>query len=299
VASWFPGTPRARTADLRLTVARAQDGFKLTWNRAADVIARASGGVLTISEQGTERQIRLSREELMHGSVAYQPTGKDVSFRLDLTPEGETVASATLQTAAPPQDAAAALPETPKPAVSRPRPKPAPTRKFDAEKVLAARAEPVTGSADRLVIEPPPPIRPASARDSAAELSSALEPTPRPAPMLYAKIDMEPVKAGRVRRVFGRVFGVPERPFEAARPLRQVAPALPPYLRGQDLPPVEVKVHIDRDGRLERTELLSKDAPSELTERAIDALERWTFAPARVKDEAVDSELILRFDFQP
>jgi hypothetical protein len=60
-----------------------------------------------------------------------------------------------------------------------------------------------------------------------------------------------------------------------------------------------VKVHIDKEGRLGNTELLSKDAPTELTERAIDALERWTFAPARVKDEAVDSELILRFDFQP
>ena len=57
--------------------------------------------------------------------------------------------------------------------------------------------------------------------------------------------------------------------------------------------PVSVKVRVARSGQISRVELLSDE--NRLANLAVHAAEQWRFAPARVGDEPVSSDMILHF----
>jgi hypothetical protein len=63
--------------------------------------------------------------------------------------------------------------------------------------------------------------------------------------------------------------------------------------------PIDVKVYVDRTGKVEFAELLSegKGSNQDLATLAVFSARRWEFSPAHVGDETVPAEVVLRFRF--
>jgi hypothetical protein len=91
--------------------------------------------------------------------------------------------------------------------------------------------------------------------------------------------------------------------FVPPKPVREPATEVPPNLRQGMIRqiPVDVKVYVDRDGKVKYAELLSKatGATRDLASLAVFSSRRWEFSPARLGDETVPAEVILRFRFGP
>jgi outer membrane biosynthesis protein TonB len=91
--------------------------------------------------------------------------------------------------------------------------------------------------------------------------------------------------------------------FVPPRPIREPATELPPELRHRlkNQVAMNVKVYIGRDGKVSYAELLSNGTGSnrDLATLAVFASRRWEFSPARLGDQTVPAEAILRFRFGP
>ena len=115
----------------------------------------------------------------------------------------------------------------------------------------------------------------------------------------------EPAKPAKLRRVLQRVPGLrrlrPEPSTEggyvAARPARQITMVLTPETRAT-LPDgrMDLKATVDETGRVTRVELLSPKV-EELVRLSSYAANEWPFAPARLNERAIPSEVILHFNF--
>ena len=131
-------------------------------------------------------------------------------------------------------------------------------------------------------------------------------PAPRPPQPAHVTVSWEPAPQSALRRVFGKIPGLNRlkgRPregqsFVPAKPLHSVTPSVPPDMgaafAGEG--PVSVKVRVERSGQISRVELLSDE--NRLANLAVHAAEQWRFAPARVGDEPVSSDMILHFQLR-
>jgi hypothetical protein len=257
---------------LALQVERRGADLRVSWNRSSRTVTQATSAVLSIKDGETQQQeLRLDLEQLRNGSVFYTPANSAVRFRLEVTTPGDVKTSETVLalTAARP-DAKAALAEAQPPATG-PSPQP------DA----AATNSPATGAGRNFgepmrVVMVNPPAKPAGG----TPVPEATQPRTGPAD----SPETEPL-------------------YLAAKPTRQVQPALPAAVRKLIAAPVDVnvKVTISAAGRVERAEPLPNPEPvsSTLVAAAHNAALRWRFAPAIRGTKAVPSELILRFQFRP
>ena len=128
-------------------------------------------------------------------------------------------------------------------------------------------------------------------------------PEPRPPQPAHVTVSWEPAPQSTLRRVFGKIPGLNRlkrgqregQAFVPAKPLHSVTPSVSPEM-GASLAgdgPVSVKVRVERSGQISRVELLSDE--NRLANMAVHAAEQWRFAPARVGDEPVSSDMILHF----
>jgi TonB family protein len=63
--------------------------------------------------------------------------------------------------------------------------------------------------------------------------------------------------------------------------------------------PVDVKVYVSENGRVDFAELVSSGRNAQLANAAVFAARRWTFTPARLDGENIPGEVILHFRFLP
>lgn len=118
-----------------------------------------------------------------------------------------------------------------------------------------------------------------------------------------AAVSVEPVqpRRGVMERIpgFRRWSHRRDARFVPARPVREVAPAVPPDLRAslKTEVPVSLKLRIDKRGNVADTKVLASNS-DELTQLATSAADRWRFAPARLNDQPVPSEVVLHFHFR-
>jgi len=91
--------------------------------------------------------------------------------------------------------------------------------------------------------------------------------------------------------------------FVPPTPVREVPTVVPPELRHriQQEVPIDVKVYVDRAGKVKFAELLSQGTGSnrDLASLAVFSARRWEFLPAHVGDETVPADVVLRFRFSP
>ncbi len=69
---------------LSLSVARSGDSLNVLWDRRAPAIQRARRGVLTITDRGYSKDVRLEPTQLQNGSVVYGNVSERVTFRLEV-----------------------------------------------------------------------------------------------------------------------------------------------------------------------------------------------------------------------
>ena len=85
-----------------------------------------------------------------------------------------------------------------------------------------------------------------------------------------------------------------------AEPRNRVVPQIPPALLSTLVLPatVQVRVSIDRDGRVTRAEgVPHRGVNAVLMDRLVTVSRSWTFTPARRGDEPIESEFVLEFRF--
>ena len=185
-----------------------------------------------------------------------------------------------------------------------------PVTTADRTKIFKPSANPM-GSASRVntapnsepvpaaVLAPPPVVT--STHPPAAPLAfitapARVENLRRPAPV--ATVTVEAVSGSKLGRIVGKIPGFRRRQeFIPARPIHQVAPAVPTGERLERSVPVDLRVTVDHAGHVAVVEQASRGADSELVRLATDAARGWQFVPARKNDETVTSEVILHFTF--
>jgi hypothetical protein len=82
-----PATAAKSTADpynVQLSAVQQDQSVLVKWNRESDAVRTALHGVLTITEGGASKEVKLDFPELRNGTVLYHKLGQQVSFKLDL-----------------------------------------------------------------------------------------------------------------------------------------------------------------------------------------------------------------------
>jgi outer membrane biosynthesis protein TonB len=285
--------------------------LRLHWDPNAPAVRKADRGVLWITDGARRKHWNLDSGQLIHGSVAYWPSATDVDFYLEIFSGGQPISESIR-------------------VLSQelfPAPAPAESQLAKVAPQAGAKTEPRVEESNEDYKPSPfgrsePPPRPATdsaeraAPENAPAPQIALLPKPEPEaivprqpPEPVSVVTYEPVQPSAFRRVVGKVPLVRRlqknrykygEGFAAARPIRQVSPPVPPSLKHelQGAAPVDLKVHIDRGGKVWRTELLSEEADNHLVKLAMTAARQWQFSPARWNGQNVSSEMILHFVFK-
>jgi TonB family protein len=119
------------------------------------------------------------------------------------------------------------------------------------------------------------------------------------------QVRLENSRPSAVRRVVGAIpmlgflkktKSLPEN-YTPPKVVKEIRPKAPVGLAEEV--PVRVRVLLNSDGGIDRTELLTRKVDSSVAEAALDAAKRWRFEPARVAAKPVASEIVVQFNFPP
>jgi hypothetical protein len=257
--------------------ANRQNGELLvTWNRESPLIQNAASGTMSIEDGQVRREILLDAVQLKSGSIVYSPLTDQIGLRLAVTADGKTAVESVVVVVpagweilaypvAPPKATAAAATPPPRPFVAPQAP-----------------ARDTAGS-----LEDPPLVR----------LNPATRPAASPPAALGQMVASPPRSSAENQQPAGQDPPV----FQQAVPVRKVLPRAPAGF-GASFPSsnvVEVRVSIDRTGRVTKAEPLPKRGVSSVFyAAAVAAATEWQFQPARRDNEPVISELVLQFVFK-
>lgn len=266
--------------------------INVRWNRTSAMILQATSATLIIQDGDKLRELRLKREELLNGTVAYAPVSGRVTFRLDVYRDRDHYMEESVSLAVP--------------VVPKPVPPPQ-TASISRESQAASRRSPI--SVEVLVRAPSEPLAPRSIPDTGAAPIVSLPPAPppnlalaTPPPTAAAQPPAVPAALGEL--LASRPVPRPEVPitYVAATPLRKTKPAIPANLRAviDSMVSVNVKVMIDASGKVVSAAPMDTTSAAEklLAPEAVQAARLWRFEPARRNGLPVSSESMLRFDFE-
>ncbi len=295
IVTWQRTSTTPLSASLGLAVERAGSALRLVWNRNHPAVRDADRGVLLVKEGAAERRIEIPKEQLSTGSM-YVKAAPDMDVRLDVYDGKKPVSeSLTVVPEAAPQrqraDSGTRAVELPiraplDPAVSKRRP-----RRFTPP------SQNLTADRSRLLEFPQLPA-PTSFQ---TPLMLGSLPSKPPQSAVFA----EPVAPSILSRVVEKIPGLRriqrnrykagER-FQPARVVHKVTP--PPASRAsEEGEPIDVKILIDKNGRVKEAELVSKTHDRALADMTLRAANQWRFEPARLNDRPTSSEMILHFQF--
>ncbi|MBM3773561.1 MAG: hypothetical protein FJW37_00170 [Acidobacteria bacterium] len=324
---WYNSRPRVPadsgqsqeiSAALLLNVDRIGNQLRLSWDRSSPAVRDARRGTLWIVDGGRRQELELDSGQLQYGSFAYWPTSRDVNFQLEVVGVLGAVSESVRTLVGAPTEpgpfagsdetasaqisgsgSVEAAKNARKPSPVGPRQRQENPRTFSAH-VGANRVDPPR-------IEPPPLL------SATALPASSPPPIPHRAQSSLprrpeAVVSYEPVRVSPLRRAFAKIPGLgllarrrqhPDANFLPARPVHQVKPLAPPEVALQldHEVPVKLKVYIDETGRVEKAEFLSGEERDQLSRVARTAAHLWRFAPARLDDHPVPSEMVLNFVF--
>jgi hypothetical protein len=202
---------------------------------------------------------------------------------------------------------AAELPPAQPPAEARKEREPRPKGKFTMpERPPEAVSASSSGTSKMLLLPDLPAVSArVDTRTPAIALreSGILTAPPREAADPFVQVAVAPVAEATRPGLFGKLVGKHPKSTGFIPPtlLRKAATNVPAELRTRIKRevPVDVKVYVDRTGKVEYAELLSDGAhvDRDLASLAVFSSRRWQFTPARVGDETVPGEVVLRFRF--
>ena len=261
---------------LALQIERRGADLRVSWNRHALAIARASEGALVIRDGDLhEQRLRLGLDELRHGSILYTPANPTVQFLFEATdPENvKTSETVLVLTAATPDAAGGTV-----------------NRASIGNPVPSGGAPPASGASGhdfgepvRLALVKPPVSAPGTCWTSAGSTRGPEVPQPRLAPQSGPADSSDS--------------------YSAPQPMHEVQPIIPANASAEvtSLVEVEIRVHIDDKGAVVAAEPLPgrTHVSNLLVGAARSAAMRWRFEPAWRGNRPVASELILKFQYHP
>lgn len=325
--TWDPGTQVVRSANdavvlisdggqerrMHLDSEQLKEGSVLYIPHSTDVSFRMD--LRKIAQEGTESVRFLSEQS---PSVAMQ--SPVTSSPVTSTAPAPGVRSVPKIVTAPPQAVVRRAPVQVARVQAKPNPAPAvnkaePPAQPPAQPPAPVQSPAEISSADRARMERPaepraaaePEVKSAPDREPAKEVRvqrPRMEPSviitthPAPPPKIRQMVEKVPL----VRMIQSREYKAGS-DFRPARPYREVTPRVPPRI-ARELPGewrVDLKLKIDSGGRVKDIDALSPRADGRLVDLAADAMSRWRFEPARLRDKPISSEMyvVLRFRNPP
>jgi hypothetical protein len=311
-AIWRRPPPAASdgiTAPLALSVSNSGSGLRLSWNHRASQQVRQA--ILWIRDGEVEHKVELDAKQLSEGSIAYWPTTSDVDFRLQLLRPAGQVTESVRSIGGPVRP-----PEQPAPveAVVPSLPQILPTM------VVRRRSERGVASQQRFrpfeVFEPPvkqmslpepPAIDPIAAPALPKSVSFLRAMSPIHGPNSnndadpYLRVRVEPVQhLSRSFPLLGKRHLLTS--YSPPAPVRQPAiPVLPAQNSLEHPVSIDVKVYVNKSGKVEYSEMLSKVTPDnrDLAAAAVFSARKCEFVPAHAGSDTVPGEVILHYQFGP
>ena len=308
--------PAAEDApSLSLRVERTGTDILLTWNRDSAAILHAKHAVLTISDGDRHENYDMDLGQLRNGSIVYSPLTADVSFRMDVTEQGNgkpasesvrvlrTRPSPMPDGSQPPVDTAAktnakpAEPEANAPATpsdtGEPEQAPAPSRAgaparpFNTAS-LAQRLRPATPA------DIPLPAAPtlSNAQSAPAALPSIAGSISAPAPYVPPAAPAPPPAPAAATKKASPIGGQ----IVQAQLIYSKQPEYPKLARQMGVRgSVELVATIGTDGRVKKV-TVEKGHPL-LTKAASDAVMQWVYKPTLLNGTPVENDTHITLNF--
>lgn len=282
---------------LDLNAQRTGQAIRVSWNRSNPTVVDAERGVLWIKDGESEQRLELDSRQLTTGTVMYWPSSSDVNFRLEVFSASKFASESLRAYLGPPEpktsrEAGASAPRTP------------PAAEPGTQAALQTRAR-ILDLGDGSPAEPPPTSPVAVAAIVPSKLPA--EPTPTQKDTAPISIAVEPVEESGLRKAIQTIPGTQALQqakgvtgFTPAKAIQKVTPKLSAALKKNisGEVPVDLRVSIDEEGNIFRTEVLPGKADNRLLTLASDAAKRWRFEPARVNSKPVSSKVVLHFMFR-
>jgi hypothetical protein len=249
----------------------------LTWNRESPLITGAISGSLSIEDSETRNEFLLDSTQLKSGSLLYSPVAERIVMRLAATnPVNTVMESVTVVT-----------PKTgrkiPASAGSNEAARKAPRETITRKPFTAPHAD--TKAAVPFLNEPP-------AVEPNSGVSVAV------LPFLAMPTASLPVAGTTALSAPQRQEAQAAGPYQPPVPIHKVTPnlRLPPSVSRPQY--VNVRVAIDKTGRVTKVDLVSRvrGAVSSYAE-VVSAVRLWKFQPAQLNKKPIDSEILLKFIF--
>jgi protein TonB len=296
---------------LQLRVERTAGELLLTWNRDADPIKTATKAMLSISDGARHENVEMDLAQLRNGSIVYSPSSADISFKMEVTGQGNTKTASesvrVLQNRPSPlqdqtqppapqsaqsgvQPAAAAETSTPAEEPAQEGTKPAVALKpFQAEP-LAQRLRPV--SSTDLPEAPAMSAGAAPASVPGVNLNAVMQgpAAPRPA------APVAPAPAASVSTPDVRAAAKSGGQIQSATLIYKKDPEYPKMAkqtgaRGQ----VKLAATIGKDGRVKGLKVIS--GHTMLQNAAMDAVWQWRYKPTLLNGAPVETETEIVINF--
>jgi TonB family protein len=294
--------------ELNLRVKTQDDRLLLSWNPQNAAVASATDGTLQIQDGPQKRDIHLDGRQVADGSVLYRPITSDVSFRLEVHgQQGSTMGSVrvldgpqTRQTptldVSDPQPADPSFGQVPaQTATADPFAARYPVASDAVEVPVPAGTRKPAGSSPAVPLGSPtaalsgPPAK--SLVPAGTTTINGWEATPEPVRKRPAALPGVPVPAGSSAAE-----------FVAPQPLLQVTPSTRALANGviQTITRVEVQVRVDQTGHVAFARVLNAaNIKRAVANAALNAARQWTFLPATLRGQRVDSDHTIVFEFRP
>jgi len=316
---------KAPESAFNLTVSRVGDAWRLTWNRLAPALVHARVAIVMINDGPLRREVMLDSAQISSGAVVYSPVQDEVQFRMAVIATDGANLSEVVTALGPKPSSLHSMPILSPEAVVA-----------SGKELLGSIAErqPLSRRHQVAIVKSPAPavqtstLRPfqpplwKTTPEVQAQSVSLPEPWIRTAPLLPRAPDVLSLPGPLAKFPAPNVpppdtaSHLPDAPpqkaqstppaapaFSPPRILRQTPLAVPPEIKAlsrQGLK-LSVTVELDREGRPVRTRLPSDTGmPGYVGRLFASAIrEQWKFAPARIGDEAIPSELVIRIELRP
>ena len=304
-----------------LTLTGDGDRLRLSWDGSAPAIRPGRYGMLWIADGSTQRRVILDVSQLRAGTAFYWPQTNDVSVRLSISDANKGLGEAVLQgdsiyAQQALGDSVGPLQQT-KTADSRYQQ----NREGEARQhgIAYGRLKRASKSADRMSPgsrQTPPPVR--EIPDSPPVATSSVQrivkgqiqvpPTnqaPKSVAESFSTVAFEAVMKSHSGSGMGiitllrRLHRAPE--FVPPKPVLETTPTVPEKLLRtlRTEMPVDVRVYINKSGKVDYAELLSDitTANRDFAALAVFDARRWEFKPARSGRRIVPGRGILHYRF--
>jgi outer membrane biosynthesis protein TonB len=283
------------TDSLALKVEIERNQIRIGWDRNSPVIAVAKRGYVSIEDGINTKSMDLDAHLLRTGSLVYSTFAADVTVRLQIE-AADRIASESVRAVRSGRPGRTFSPSA-APAGD------APASRSGASTEIRSPGELSLAIADSSDIgrEGARPRTPSRAGTEGADLSGSTVRSRGERSLPRAgKERMESASEEARSRVLARA-GTEQGRYVAPRPINRVEPEPSFTLHPFIVPEVQINVRvvIDRSGRVTRAESLSRGNAlmEHLSKIAVQAARQWTFSPARHDGQNVSSETMLQFQF--